>query len=74
MFENYPDILTIDDAKEALMIGRGKVYKLLNNNELSGFRIGNNWKISKEALINYVRSNSFSANNIVNKKDRRIRK
>ena len=74
MFENYPDILTIDDAKEALMIGRGKVYKLLNNNELSGFRIGNNWKISKEALINYVRSNSFSANNSVNKKDRRIRK
>lgn len=74
MFENYPDILTIDDAKEALMIGRGKVYKLLNNNELSGFRIGNNWKISKEALINYVRSNSFSANNNINKKDRRIRK
>lgn len=74
MFENYPDILTIDDVKEALMIGRGKVYKLLNNNELSGFRIGDNWKISKEALINYVRSNSFSANDRVTTKARRVRK
>ena len=74
MFENYPDILTIDDVKEALMIGRGKVYKLLNNNELSGFRIGDNWKISKEALINYIRSNSFSANDRVTTKARRVRK
>ncbi len=58
MFDNYSDILTIDDVKEALMIGRGQVYKLLKSNELHGFRIGDNWKISKEALIDYVRSNS----------------
>lgn len=63
MFDNYSDILTIDDVKEALMIGRGKVYKLLKSNELHGFRIGDNWKISKEALIDYVRSNSCPKDN-----------
>lgn len=64
MFDLYPDILTIHDVSEALMIGRGRVYKLLNKNELKGFRIGDTWKISKESLIDYVRSNTTSQNQV----------
>lgn len=63
MFDAYSDILSIDDVMTALMVGRGRVYQMLNNQELHGFRIGNTWKISKEALIEYVRQNTFVQSN-----------
>ena len=56
MFDQYSDIMTIDDVTEALLIGRGRVYKLLNTNQLPAFRIGETWKIPKESLIEYVRN------------------
>jgi len=55
MFEQYDDIMTIDEVCEALLIGRNRCYHLLGNGEIRGFRIGNVWKVPKEALISYVR-------------------
>ncbi len=60
MFEEYKDIMTIDEICEALMIGRNRCYKLLGSGQLKGFRIGCVWKVSKEALIDYVRKSSFA--------------
>ena len=34
MFDAYSDILSIDDVMTALMVGRGRVYQMLNNQEL----------------------------------------
>ena len=63
MFDEYSDILNIEDVMTALMVGRGRVYQMLNNQELHGFRIGNTWKVSKEALIEYVRKNTYAQPN-----------
>ena len=59
MFEQYNDIMTVEDVCEALMIGRNRCYHLLGEGKLHGWRIGSVWKISKEAVIEYVRSSSF---------------
>lgn len=58
MLEQYRDIMTIYDVAEALCIGKNRVYELLEKKELKGFRIGRVWKIPREALQEYILSQS----------------
>ena len=54
LFERYPDVMTIHQAREALGVGRTGVYKLIDQGLLKCFKIGNAYKIPKSALIEYV--------------------
>lgn len=58
MLENYDDILTIEDACTILGIGKNWIYRLLAEKEIAAFKIGRNWKIPKQSLINYISSHS----------------
>lgn len=58
MFERFDDILTIDDLAEALKIGTTQAYKLVRSGKIRAFKEGKDWKISKTALITYVREQS----------------
>lgn len=58
MLEQYNDIMSILDIAESLSIGRNRVYELLRNGDLKGFRIGRNWKIPKKAVQNYILTQS----------------
>lgn len=60
MFENYNEILTIEDVCEILMIGRNRCYHLLGDGSIKGFRIGSVWKIPREAVISYIQESSAS--------------
>jgi len=53
LFEDYPDVLTVQQVQQALGIGRVGVYKLLGGG-ISCFKIGNAYKIPKTALIEYI--------------------
>ena len=54
LFERYPDVLTVHQAREALGVGRTGVYKLIDQGLLKCFKIGNAYKIPKSALIEYI--------------------
>ena len=54
MFEEYGDMLSIDDVMEMLGIGRNSVYELLNSGELKVFLIIGKWKITKRAGVEYI--------------------
>lgn len=54
MFDEYPDILTVDEACEALRIGYNALYGILSSGELKAYRNGRTWRIPKEALKKYV--------------------
>lgn len=58
MFERFDDILTIEDLAEVLKIGTTQAYKLVRSNKIKAFKEGKDWKISKTALIAYVREQS----------------
>ena len=58
MLEQYQDIMGVLDAAEALCIGRNRAYELLEKKALKGFRIGRVWKIPRESLLEYIRSQS----------------
>ena len=58
MFEEYDDLLTVDEACEILKIGHNTIYTLLNSNKLKGFRCGRIWKIPKISVEQFILENA----------------
>ncbi len=58
MLNDYEDIMTVSDISKILYIGKNRVYELLETGKLKGFRIGRVWKIPKEALREYIMTQS----------------
>ena len=54
MLEEYADILTAEEACEALRIGYNAMYDLLNSGKLKGYRNGRVWRIPKVAVQEYI--------------------
>lgn len=54
MLEEYADILTVDEACEALRVGYNALYALLGSGELKAFRNGRAWRIPKVAIKDYI--------------------
>lgn len=53
-FENLPDILTIQQTRTILGIGRTAVYRLVENGEIHCFKIGNAYKIPKASVMEFI--------------------
>ena len=52
MFEEYADILTVEECCEALRMGYNAIYELLNSGKLKGYRNG------RAALKEYIIENA----------------
>ncbi len=58
MLEKYDDILTVEELAEILKIGMSQAYKILRSGTLKAYKEGKDWRISKEALVSYIRQKS----------------
>lgn len=58
MLEEYSDILTVEEACEALRVGYNAMYELLNSGKLKGYRNGRVWRIPKIAVEQYIRESA----------------
>jgi hypothetical protein len=54
MFEQYDDLVSVEDLCTTLAIGKNAAYKLLASGEMKCFRHNRVWKIPKQGVINYV--------------------
>lgn len=54
MFNDFGDILSVEEVCEALKIGANQAYEILGNSKLKGFKQGRIWKIPKQALVEYI--------------------
>lgn len=54
MLEQYDDVMTTDEACEALRCGYNALYDLLNSGKLKGYRNGRTWRIPKLAVQEYI--------------------
>ena len=54
MSENMNQLITIEEVCKMLNLGRGSAYRLLQDKEIKGFKIGKKWKIPKEAVNEYI--------------------
>lgn len=54
MFTNYPDILTPNQLKDLLNIGKNRVYKMLQTGEIESIKIGKQYRIPKRCIKDYI--------------------
>ena len=57
MMNTENEILSPEEVRRYLNIGRNAIYTLLNTGELKGFRVGHKWKIPRKALDEYIDKN-----------------
>ena len=54
----YDDILTVTELMDYLAIGKNTAYNLIREGKIKSFRIGKNYKIPKQYVIDYIHSSS----------------
>ena len=55
MLERVPEIMTFNECKSLLKVGKNTLLNLLHNGDIDAFRIGNRWKIPNNAVIEYIK-------------------
>ncbi len=50
MLDNYPDILTIDDVRAILRVGKGAAYDAIKSGLVPSFRVGRQIRVYRDAL------------------------
>lgn len=59
MFQNFDDILTIDELAELLKIGKNTAYRLINTGQIESIRIGRTHRIPKKSVIKFIVSKNL---------------
>ena len=63
MFNDYSDVLTVEEASKALCIGKNSVYKLVNNHTLGSLRVGKKILIPRLCLVDFIQSARYKVSN-----------
>ena len=54
-YDDIPLIMTVEDLMPILQIGRSTAYKLVRSGKLKTFRVEKQIRISRDALIEYIK-------------------
>ena len=54
-YDDIPLIMTVEDLMPILLIGRSTAYKLGRSGKLKTFRVEKQIRISRDALIEYIK-------------------
>ena len=54
IFSNYPDVVSLPDLMKMLNIGRNTAYSLLQSGTLKSIKIGKQYRIPKQYIIEYL--------------------
>ena len=55
-FSSMPMVLTVNDVAETLAIGRNTAYALVNTGAIKALRIGQHYRIPREALVDFIKN------------------
>ena len=56
MLEGIDDLLTSEQVAEILKIGKNALYELLASGDLKAYRNGRVWRIPRQAVEEYIRT------------------
>lgn len=57
-FSSMPLVLSVDDIAETLSIGRNKAYRLVNEGQIRALKIGNHFRIPREAFMDFLKNST----------------
>lgn len=55
MLNNTKDILTIKDLQKLLNIGRNTALRLVQSGDVEAFKVGRQWRVTRESVGQYIR-------------------
>lgn len=58
MLDNYRDILSVEEVRHILRIGKNKTYELLKNGTIPSRRYGKKYFITKNDIIDLIENNN----------------
>jgi excisionase family DNA binding protein len=58
MYEDYHEVVTVEELADILRIGLSSAYRLIRAGELVSFRVGNSYRIEREAIKDYIIKNT----------------
>ena len=54
LFNEYPDVVTVDDLQKMLKIGRNSAYDILKAGLIKTIKVGKRYIIPKQSVINFL--------------------
>lgn len=60
-FEAMPLVLSVEDIADTLAIGKNKAYCLVNSGEIEALKIGQHYRIPRDAFIAFLKRETKSA-------------
>lgn len=54
MYEYIPEVMTFKECKELLKVGKNTLLDLIHTGQIQSFKVGNRWKIRKQAVIEFI--------------------
>lgn len=63
MLSEYPDVMSVKQAAEALHVCPKSVYRLARENKIGTVKVGRKILIPKFALVMYLKSAQYKINN-----------
>jgi len=55
MFKNIPEIMTFNECKDLLKVGKNTLLDLLHSGQIDAVKIAGRWKIPKDSVIEYLK-------------------
>lgn len=56
ILSDYKDVLTLAEVQTILKISKSKAYQLLQSKEIASFRLGKQYRVLKQTLIDFIKS------------------
>ena len=57
--DQYPDVLTLHECQQILQVSRGTMLRLLHENEIPAFRVGNRWRVQRKAMLEFIERDEY---------------
>lgn len=55
-FNDYPEVISIDNLQEILHIGRNAAYSLLKEGKIKTIKVGKKYIIPKKSIIEFLKT------------------
>ena len=65
MFENYPEVISVDTLCEMMNICKTTAYSLVRSNAIKHVRIGKKYIIPKQSVIGFLNANCYNCEKII---------
>ena len=60
-FDTMPLVLSVEDIADTLAIGRNKAYNLVKSGEIKALKLGQHYRIPREAFVEFIKRDDKSA-------------